>query len=75
MSSKDNPLATPGKPERYHRRPAVEVLVQKKKSALYADMRAGLFPQPVRIGRRAVAWRESDLAAWQAARQKAGGHS
>jgi predicted DNA-binding transcriptional regulator AlpA len=29
-------------------------------------MKVGAFPQPVRVGRRRVAWRESDINAWQA---------
>lgn len=34
-------------------------------STIYRKMKAGTFPQPVRIGRRRVAWRESDVAEWQ----------
>ena len=34
-------------------------------STIYRKMKAGTFPQPVRIGRRHVAWRESDVAEWQ----------
>ena len=34
----------------------------------YAAMRAGTFPKPLRIGKTAVAWRASDIEAWQAAR-------
>lgn len=29
-------------------------------------MKADTFLRPVRVGRRRVAWRESDIAAWQA---------
>lgn len=32
---------------------------------LYLAMSQGSFPRPVRLGRRAVAWRESDISAWQ----------
>src|SRR5690606_9320643 len=35
-------------------------------TTVYRKMKAGTFPQPVRIGKRRVAWRESDVAAWQA---------
>ncbi len=35
-----------------------------KKSWLYALIRKGEFPAPVRLGARAVAWREGDLQAW-----------
>jgi prophage regulatory protein len=34
-------------------------------STIYRKMKAGTFPQPVQIGRRRVAWRESDVAEWQ----------
>ena len=34
------------------------------RSGLYDLIARGLFPEPVRIGRRAVAWRESEIAAW-----------
>jgi prophage regulatory protein len=34
------------------------------RSSLYDKLRRGQFPQPVRIGRRAVAWRESDIVSW-----------
>ena len=35
-------------------------------TTIYRKMKAGTFPQPVRVGKRRVAWRESDIAAWQA---------
>lgn len=34
------------------------------RSAWHAKMRAGEAPLPVRIGKRAVAWRASDLQKW-----------
>lgn len=34
------------------------------KSHLYALIRRGEFPAPVRLSERAVAWRESDVTAW-----------
>lgn len=46
------------------RRPEVEQLVGLKTSALYANMKAGLFPRPVKIGKRGVAWRSADIAAF-----------
>jgi len=33
-------------------------------SSLYDLMKEGLFPKPVKIGKRAVGWRKSDLDAW-----------
>jgi prophage regulatory protein len=38
------------------------------KTAVYKLQRNGQFPQAVRIGERAVAWPESEVAAWVAAR-------
>jgi prophage regulatory protein len=35
-------------------------------TTIYRRMKVGTFPQPVRVGKRRVAWRESDIAAWQA---------
>lgn len=46
------------------RMPAVEGSVALKRSAIYDGVRKGTFPKPVRIGRQAVAWRQSDIAAW-----------
>ncbi len=34
-------------------------------TTIYRKMKEGTFPQPVRVGKRRVAWRESDVAAWQ----------
>ncbi len=42
-------------------------------TTIYRRMKAGTFPQPVRVGKRRVAWRESDIAAWQAALEVAHG--
>ncbi|MBL1436003.1 MAG: AlpA family phage regulatory protein [Rhodobacteraceae bacterium] len=53
----------------YHRRKSVEKITGLSRSMIYEQMERGEFPRPIRIGRRAVAWRESDIAAWQAARE------
>jgi len=50
------------------RRRQVEQLVQLSRSTIYAAVKAGTFPPPVRIGARAVAWRVSELEQWLAAR-------
>lgn len=42
----------------------VRKLTRRSTSRIYADTNAGLFPRPIRIGARAVAWRESELIAW-----------
>lgn len=36
---------------------------------IYRLMKAGKFPKSVTIGRKTVAWRESDLLAWQASKE------
>jgi len=44
---------------------AVEEKTSLDITTIYRKMKAGTFPQPVRVGKRRVAWRESDIAAWQ----------
>ncbi|MGV8997290.1 MAG: AlpA family transcriptional regulator [Parvibaculaceae bacterium] len=46
------------------RRPDVEKRCGISRSAIYQLMTEGLFPRPVRLGRRAVGWRESDISKW-----------
>ena len=36
----------------------------RSRSSLYADVKAGLFPSPIEIGPRSVAWLESDIDQW-----------
>ena len=62
---------TPTKPEKLLRLPEVEALTGLKKTSLYNGCHAGTFPKPIRLSARAIAWRESDLAAWQSQRQQA----
>ena len=38
----------------------------RSRTSLYRDFKGGRFPQPVRIGIRAIAWRESDVEEWLA---------
>lgn len=44
-------------------RPEVERLTGLSRSTLYKRMRAGSFPEPVKIG-GSVRWREDELAEW-----------
>lgn len=44
---------------------AVEKMTSLDITTIYRKMAAGTFPQPVRIGRRRVAWRTSDIMRWQ----------
>ncbi|WP_295533774.1 AlpA family transcriptional regulator [uncultured Thioclava sp.] len=55
---------------RIYRRPDVEKLVGLSRSTLYAMMAEGSFPKPVKLGKRAVGWREADLHTWLADRIK-----
>lgn len=34
------------------------------KSSIYSKIQVGEFPQPVRLGQRAVAWRLTDIQTW-----------
>lgn len=43
------------------RRPEVEKKTGLSRSTIYANIHAGTFPSPVRIGKRAVGWRETDI--------------
>jgi predicted DNA-binding transcriptional regulator AlpA/predicted XRE-type DNA-binding protein len=59
----------------------VEKMTSLDITTIYRKMAAGKFPQPVRVGRRRVAWRTSDIVRWQqdlevgteAVRRKKGG--
>jgi len=46
------------------RRKAVQELTGLSRSGLYAAIKNGTFPSPVKIGLRAVAWRYREIAAW-----------
>lgn len=58
-------------PARVLRLPEVIAMVGLRRSSIYGMVAAGMFPRPVRLGARAVAWRRADLEAWLAARQAA----
>lgn len=63
---------SPSAPEQFVRLPELKVLTGfKATSTIYREMAAGRLPSPVKIGVRAVAWRASEIAAWQATRQRA----
>lgn len=52
------------------RRKAVEEITGLSRSTIYDMMSKGLFPRPVRLTAKAVAWPESAIAAWLASREK-----
>jgi len=42
----------------------VQAITGLPKSSLHNMARDGRFPRPLKLGARAVAWRESDVAEW-----------
>ena len=54
--------------ERFLRRREVEAVTGLKHSAIYKRISAGRFPRPVRLDGQAVAWLESEIQQWRAAR-------
>ena len=48
--------------------PVVMARTSMSKPYIYAQMKAGTFPKPVKTGIRSVAWVEADVAAWIDAR-------
>lgn len=46
------------------RRPQVESITGLKRSSIYALMKCGQFPSPVKLSARAVAWRSGDVNEW-----------
>ncbi len=61
--------------DRLLRRPEVERRTGLSRTSLYRLMREGVFPEPIRVGPRAVRWPESEIAAWLAARPRASGEA
>ncbi len=55
-------------PESFLRLPQVRARVGLSRSTIYLRMQQGEFPTPVPLGTRAVAWLESEVDAWIAAR-------
>ncbi len=46
------------------RLPTVLTAVGKSRSQLYRDIEAGKFPAPIKLGERAVGWRQSTIEQW-----------
>jgi prophage regulatory protein len=57
--------------DRHYRRKDVETITGLSRSSLYLLMSRGEFPRPVKITGKAVAWPESAISEWLAARIKA----
>ncbi len=56
-------------------RQQVEARTGLARSSIYRLMRLGRFPEPLRIGERAVRWSEAELSTWLASRPKATGQA
>jgi prophage regulatory protein len=52
------------------RRPAVQAATGLSRSGLYAAMARNDFPKPVQLGPQSVAWRQSEIQAWIASRER-----
>lgn len=50
------------------RLPAVQARTGLSRSGIYQLVRRGEFPLPIKLGRRASAWLESEVSAWIEAR-------
>ena len=59
------------KNSKFIRLPEVINRTGKSKTSIYSDMELGTFPVPYRIGRRAVAWQDSEVEEWISSREPA----
>jgi len=46
------------------RLPAVRARTGRSRSSIYADIQAGRFPAPIKLGPRSVGWLETDVTRW-----------
>ena len=53
--------------------PAVMELTGRSRASVYRDVAAGTFPKPLKIGKRAIAWHETDIRDWMSSRPTACG--
>ena len=53
----------------------VESMTGLSRTSIYRLMRLGRFPEPVRVGPKAVRWNEEELEDWLASRPKATGQA
>lgn len=62
----------PSRPKVFLSRPKVQVLTGLPTSTIYEMMKRGVFPRPVRLTPRRVAWIEDEILAWQEQRIASG---
>ena len=58
-------------PDHLLRRDEVEAQTGLSRSAIYRLMRAGQFPEPIKVGPRAVPWPQSEISQFLASRLRA----
>jgi prophage regulatory protein len=63
--SSTNPIS-----DRIVRWPEVQQQTGLSRTTTWREVRAGRFPAPLKLTDHAIGWRQSDLAAWLASRQK-----
>ncbi|WP_322994233.1 helix-turn-helix transcriptional regulator [Castellaniella sp.] len=63
-------MSSTERPVKHLRRPAVEALTGLSRSTIYDMMSKGLFPRPVRMAAKAVAWPETAITEWLASREQ-----
>lgn len=68
LSSHDAGTPADGSPARFLRLSEVRRRVPYSRATIYRLITAGQFPRPYSLGARAVAWLESEVDAWIAAR-------
>lgn len=51
-----------------YRRTDLEKILGISRSTIYAWIKTGQFPSPIKLGQRAIGWHASDIEAWLAAR-------
>ena len=59
--------------DRLLRREEVEARTGLARSSIYRKMREGSFPEPLKIGARAVRWPSSEIEDWLSGRPRATG--
>ena len=50
--------------QRLLKRPEVEAVTGLSRASIYARIKTGAFPVPVRLGPNSVAWRAADIHRW-----------
>ena len=61
--------------DRLMRREEVETRCGIARTTIYRLMRCGQFPEPIKVGARAVRWSSTEIEAWLASRPRATGEA